>query len=234
MANTGREGAATFRYLDEYVQPLMREIGCRVEVIPHENAKHDLYYISRQGVSNTLPLMPVWTRQNNGKLGQTRNLCSGFWKRDVVRDWLLTPEAGYGRKNPVIQWFGFSRDEVWRMKPSKVKWREHHYPLIQDYGLRMSRDECIQTILDFGLPEPVKSRCVMCPYQSNEEWREIKADPAAWQSAVDIDHLIRSVDKSNSVYLHRSGVPLVEADLSDKELPLWDYAKAECAESCWT
>jgi hypothetical protein len=236
MSNTDRECQPTFDYLENYMRPLLWEIGCEVELIPHSFAKQDLYYINKLGEQSDLPVIPAWTRQN-GELGKMRTFCSGFWKRDVVRDWLLLPEQGYGQKNPVIQWIGFSVNEISRCKDSGAIWREHHYPLIMGYGIRLNREECVQTVLDYGLPKPPKSRCFDCPEQTNEEWRDVQTRPDEWQKAVERDYEIRSKDPSNSLYLYRGGVPLVEADLSDKPdkpKPLFDYAEMECAEGCWT
>ncbi|MCD9188263.1 MAG: hypothetical protein LUM44_17740 [Pyrinomonadaceae bacterium] len=236
MADTGRECKTTFEYLENYMRPLLHEVGCEVEVIPHSFSKQDLYYINKNKEESQLPVIPTWTRQN-GEVGKMRTFCSGFWKRDVVRDWLLLPEQGYGRKNPVIQWIGFSLDEISRCKDSDVQWREHHYPLIWGYNVRMTRQECVDLVLNYGLPEPPKSRCWMCGEQNNEEWRDVQSRPDEWQKAVELDYEIRSRDESNAVYLHFSGVPLIEADLSDKpkrELSLFQYDQMTCSEGCWT
>jgi hypothetical protein len=232
MSDTSRECRTTFDYLNNHITPLLESVGCKVEVIPHSYSKQDLYYINKKGEENELPLMPVWTRQN-GEVSQLLNACSGTWKRDPVIKWLREYEQGYGLKNPVIQWMGFSTDEISRCKPATRKWIKNHYPLIYGYGIQMNRQDCVNLVVDFGLPEPPKSRCWMCPYQSAEEWREVKARPDEWQKAIDLDFEIRSRDKQNAVYLHRSGVALVDADLSDKSQPLFDYAQMECAEGCW-
>ena len=233
IANTGREVRSTFAYLENHARQLYWDAGCEIEIISHDNAKHDLYYTNGQGIQNALPAMPVFTRQS-GKLGQTQNFCSGFWKRDVVIDWLKQPENGYGKTNPVIQCIGFSTNEISRCKPSTVKWREHHYPLCYDYGIRLNRQECVDLITSFGLPVPKKSRCWCCSFQSNKEWREIKDNPVEWTAAIELDYELRSNDPSNSVFLHRDGVPLIDADLSDTKRALFDYDEMECAEGCWT
>jgi len=233
MANTGREVKSTFEYLENHARQLYWDFGCEIEIIPHDKAKHDIYYTNRQGVLDTLPVMPVFTRQS-GKLGQTDNFCSGFWKRDVVIDWLKQPENGYGQANPVIQWLGFSTNEISRCKPSGVKWRENHFPLCYGYGVRLTRQECVSLIAEFGLPIPKKSRCRDCSFQSNKEWREIKESPDEWNAVIDFDYELRSNDPSNSVFLHSDGIPLIDADLSDKKTALFDYDEMQCAEGCWT
>ena len=247
MADTGRECQTTFDYLNNYIAPLLETVGCQVEIISHDYSKQDLYYVDKEGNESDLPLMPVWTRQKN-KISQLPNLCSGFWKRDAVIKWLTEPEQYYGRQKiesvdengkpetktfPVTQWIGFSRDEISRCKPSQRKWIKNEYPLIMGYGVSFSRDECVELVLNAGLPEPPKSRCWMCPYQTAAEWRDVKSRPEEWAKAIDLDFEIRSRDKQSAVYLHRSGTALIDADLSDKPEPLFDYAQMECSEGCW-
>ena len=58
----------------------------------------------------------------------------------------------------------------------------------------------------------------MCPNQRNDEWREVRDDhPKLFQLAVELDEEEREADERGGVYLHRSKVPLSEADLSGDE-----------------
>lgn len=230
IADTGREASSTWRYLTEHMQPLLDTVGLTVEIIPHRYALHDLYD-PKGGV-----LIPAYTA--NG-VGQLRTFCSGEWKRDVVYRWLREPERGYGPKNPVIQWLGYSRDEIGRCKPSKRKWAEINWPLLMGYGITMSRDDCVRTILDAGLPEPRKSRCKMCPFMSNAEWQEQKRDdPDDFRFAINLEKEITASDERGGLYLHRSGVPLEVADLTvpdEPEHPLFGQTDSSCnASGCWT
>jgi hypothetical protein len=64
---------------------------------------------------------------------------------------------------------------------------------------------------------PPKSSCIGCPFHSNAAWRRIRdQDLDAWDDAVAIDRAIRTGLHwiLGEVYLHRSAVPLDEADLS--------------------
>jgi len=210
IADTGREVSSTWRYLKEHAQPLLDRVGLRVEIVPHSYALHDLY--STEGK----PLMPMFT----GDGGQLGAFCSGEWKRDAVLRWLREPERGYGPKNPVVQWIGYSRDEIGRCKPSRRKWADVQWPLLMGYGLTLSRQDCVNVILDAGLPEPRKSRCKMCPFTRNEEWLDQKeSDPADHIEAITIDREIRALDRDNAVYLHESRVPLELVDLRRQDKP---------------
>lgn len=217
MANTGRERTATWRYYTQHVVPIIEDLAIPFEIAGHELAKVDLY-----GHNGDL-LLPAYT--NTGKLP---TFCSDEWKRWVVRRRLR--ELGYGPKKPVLMWLGFSLDEVHRMRHSDKKWVEYHWPLILDIPLR--RHECLLQIERFGLPEPPKSACWMCPNLNNEEWQDIKLnDPQDFEQAVKLDYEIRANDTSGGVYLHSDAVPLDQADLTvnKKPAPLF-----ECANSCWT
>lgn len=229
IADTGREASATWRYLTDYAQPLLDRVGLTVEIIPHTYALHDLYNAKGR------PLMPMYTAQGTGQL---RTFCSGEWKRDVVLRWLREPERGYGPRNPVIQWLGYSLDEIGRCKPNRRKWADTQWPLIMGYGLTLNRADCVRTILAAGLPEPRKSRCKMCPFTTNLEWAEQKAtDPADHLYAIEVDREIRERDEHGGLFVHRSGVPLEEADLSAPEAPehpLFGRGETCDAAGCWT
>lgn len=199
-ADTSRERKASWQYAEEYTFPLLRSLGVQIEIASHSLATVDLYG------KNGDVLIPAYQAGGTGKLP---TLCSNEWKRRVAMRRLR--ELGYGPDNPVELWLGISRDEAHRMKPSDVVWMSHRYPLAME--LRMSRYDCIKAVVDFGWPEPPSSHCVDCPHMSDPEWQEIRAEPDEWALAVERD---RQVTASHGVYLHRSGVPLEEANIDDK------------------
>lgn len=226
MADTGREATGTWEYLADHIAPLLETVGLGCEIASHELATVDLY-----GKNGDL-LIPAFT-ENNGKLP---TFCSNEWKQRVVRRYLRS--VGYGPKNPVTLWIGISTDEIARMKPSDVKWVQHYYPLIETLGI--SRAECKRLVAEAGLPEPPKSSCWMCPYRQNPQWRDLKENhPKDWDAAVELDEEIRERDLAqggSGVYVHRSAVPLAEADLSDPEdnqLPLFGEVDGCDSGYCW-
>jgi hypothetical protein len=150
IADTGRECGSTWRYLDDHIRPLLWKVGLEVEIVPRTYAAVDLY---RQDTV----LLPAFTASG----AKLRGFCSGEWKRDAVMRWLREPERGYGKKNPIVQWLGMSRDEIQRCKPSRAKWVEIHWPLIMGYGLTLTRQTCVWVVENAGLPTPPKSRCWM-------------------------------------------------------------------------
>lgn len=217
IADTSWEAATTWDYLDEHVRPMLAGIGLSVEVAPHSLATVDLY--DKNGVT----LMPVFT-----PTGKLQSFCSNEWKLRVVRRYLRS--VGYGPECPIRNWIGYTTDEAHRLRVSDSQWANNHYPLCFDVPMR--RADCRRLIRDFGLPVPHKSACYMCPHRTNEEWRVIRDyAPEQWQQAVAIDAEIRSNDQRGGVYLHRSLVPLAEANIDSLDS---DQYELDCAGGCWT
>lgn len=124
------------------------------------------------------------------------------------------------RANRVIQWIGISLDEVSRMKPSRDKWCENRWPLIE---ARMTRHDCLQWMAKNNFPPPPRSACVYCPYHGDTEWRRLhKEEPAEFATAVafekSLQNAYRQVTKCDGTpFLHRSCKPLNEVDFSTEE-----------------
>lgn len=155
-------------------------------------------------------------------------ISEGLLRRQCTREYKVTPIikkirelAGYKPRqripaDHVEQWIGISQDEIQRMKDAPEKWINNRWPLLE---LRMSRLHCLEWMRDNGYNElPSKSACTFCPYHSNRSWREMKAnDPESWEEAVMVDKRIRNGfnGTTHKLYVHRSLVPLDQADLSD-------------------
>jgi hypothetical protein len=203
IADTGYEVQSTWIYIEEHTQPLLADIGLQIEVAPHSLSRYDL--VDRSGGL----LMPMHT-----STGQMRTFCSANWKRDVVNAHL---EREHGIRD-MCKWIGFSLDERRRatLKPER-KGIAIRYPLLE---LHLTRQDCKSIIMSAGLPLPRKSRCYFCPHQSNAEWSELRdMAPDEWDKAVRFDEKWRDampteVIDDSRVYLHRSRLPLSQADLS--------------------
>jgi len=91
---------------------------------------------------------------------------------------------------------------------------DRRYPLLD---LNLTRRDCELIIERAGLPLPSKSRCWMCPHQTDAEWREVQADPDLWQQAIAVDEELRDADERGAVWLHQSRKPLREVELSMRE-----------------
>lgn len=196
IADTGRETPETWDYLENVVNPALQKkfFNFKIQRIPRDKPP------SLWNGEGTL-LIPAY-----GERGQKlSNFCSSYWKRDVVKAW--ASENGY---LPATNWVGFSTDEMRRVAtPRALNWLLD-YPLI--FRVPRSREGCENEIEQFGWPKAPKSACWMCPNQPDSHWRFLReSHPEEWEKACAIDAEIRT--KTENAFLHRSCVPLAQADL---------------------
>jgi len=173
-------------------------------------------------------MIPAFTRDDRSD-GQIKRQCTHDWKIMPIRRWLRDNRAG----RRVTLLMGISLDEVSRMRDSDVRYVQHEYPLVD---LRMTRADCVSWLRHQGLPVPIRSACVFCPYQSHREWNRLwAANGSDWQQATGADADIRMHRPPRLLYLHPSRRPLVDLDLRSEpergQLSLWEN---ECSGLCNT
>lgn len=211
MADTGREAPGTFAYLAKHVQPVLAEIGLRVEVIPPREEYKTTYGVDEK------PLIPMFTRNmQDGKAVDSKfsPFCTGQWKRDRMKTHLI----GYPKGD---RWIGFAFDEqrrIKRMMSANEDGWNYRFPLNE---LMIETPEAVRIVEKFGFPTPKVSRCWFCPHQKNAEWREIRDNhPDLWEAACNEDDEQREQDLFRGglgVWLHHSRVPLRVADIETDE-----------------
>ena len=192
--------------------------------------------------------IPAFTSAIPGKTGgMLRRQCTSEYKIDVCERIIrrqvvgLEPRQRMPKGVRVIQYFGLSYDEPRRV--SKVKnrfvehpWAEGRFPL---FDLEMTRGDCVAYLEEQQIPHKVpRSACVFCPFKSNHEWRLLRdTDPAGWARAVEVDEALRrpgTVANRNleqSIYLHRSCLPLAVVDLGVRDMS-GGVAGGECEGMC--
>jgi len=214
FADTGAESQECYNYLDW----LESELPFPVHRVMHKNG---LTKMLEDTVNNgeRCAQPPLYTKSDNGSLGQLNRICTLEYKIDPIKKKtrsLLGLKPRQRAKNVhCTTWIGISLDEIQRMKLSMEKYITHRFPLID---LRMSRGDCLEWMKKNNYPEPPRSACVYCPYHSNYEWRKLKKhDPAGWKEALRIDELVRQgwSGLDSKLYLHKSGLPLEDVDLSN-------------------
>ncbi|MBS4001973.1 MAG: hypothetical protein KGZ91_01260 [Afipia sp.] len=236
FADTGWEPDAVYEHLAWLMSPNV--LPFPVHIVSAGNIRDNLI---AAGCGRRWASIPAFTRTTNRRgqvsIGMIRRQCTGDYKIDPIRR-KVRELAGLTRKRspavPVVeQWIGISTDEIVRMKPSFERWRVNRWPLVER---RMARSDCLRWLDRHGYPRPPKSACIGCPFHSDAVWRAMRdRDPAAWADAVEVDRAIRSGLRGirGEVYLHRSAVPLDEADLSTEadrgQLDLWPN---ECEGMC--
>lgn len=178
-----------------------------------------------------------FSTNKNGEKGKLPRSCTRDFKiRPILKAARKLAKIRHGQKTVgVIQWIGFSMDEIVRCKPSQDKWWQARWPLIE---MRKSRQWCIEWMLSNGYPEPPRSACQFCPFHSDYEWRRLKEhDPESFQRAVEFEKQLQSNarGKLQAVpFLHDSLKILSEVDLrTDREKGqgyLWqDACDGPCA-----
>lgn len=179
--------------------------------------------------------IPAFQATTPGKLeGKGPRHCTGYYKIDVVtrviRERVLGVE--FGKQVPdgmyVVQYFGLSYEEAGRCAKTRARfqgiaWAEPRFPL---YEMVMRRYDCLAYLAECDIPHPVpRSACTFCPYRDNASWLSLReGDPDGWNRAVEVDSALRggavcAVGLDAKLYLHRSCVPLSEANIEELESP---------------
>jgi hypothetical protein len=232
FADTGAEPEPTYEYLRWLTSPGI--LPFPTKIVSAGNIRDDIL----QGLNTTghrFASIPFFTLYK-GKAGMARRQCTKEYKLQPIRREVSRLVGSKKRAGAVEMWIGISLDEVIRMKPSRVKYIEHRWPLIEK---RMTRSDCLSWIERKGYPRPPKSACTFCPYRSNENWIHMKeTDPASFEDAVRVDHAIRANKAEGAKlraepYLHRSLKPLDQVDLrSASELGQGDLFGNDCEGMC--
>jgi hypothetical protein len=153
----------------------------------------------------------------------------GMMPRQCTDDFKLHPIKREQRKilkesgqKQLTVWIGITIDEAHRMKPSRVRYAIHRWPLV-DLGMR--RETCLKWMKDRGFPQPPRSACIFCPYHSDREWKRLKEhEPGEFAKAVQFERDFQSTKKKSGVltsvpFLHRSLVSLDQVDFEPDKTP---------------
>jgi hypothetical protein len=251
FADTGAEPLAVYEHLDWLETALPFPVyrvsagNLRDEIVGAMTGSNRMDARPPFFVRNVKPIgtvVPVYHWGDDGELVQIGERIlekdeyknSGMLHRQCTQDYKILPiikkvreliglkKGQRGPKEPVVeQWIGISCDEAMRMKPSRLSYISHRWPLIER---GYHRGHCLEWCEHHHYPKPAKSACTFCPYTDNARWRDMKAnDPVSFADAVAIDRIIRpgmpgpKRPSGNSWWVHRDCVPLDEVDLSTAE-----------------
>lgn len=209
FADTQDEPKAVYDWLGGLVLAA-GNAGIPVDIVTAGNLREDS--LSKPGWLASMPLHIVGIDGSPAML--SRKCTNGYKIRPIQR---RLRELGATAKKPVDLLIGISRDEAHRMRPARVKYVNHVFPLVERF---MSRQDCIAWLKRHGYAEPPKSSCVICPFRSDRGWRQMRDQaPDDWATAVEFDQQVRHVaqmKRPTEAYLHRSLLPLPMVDLSTK------------------
>lgn len=229
FADTQEEPTSVYRHLD-----WLRSLGGPPILTDSAGKLGDDLIHGKNSTGGRFASIPAFTSATPGVTGgMLRRQCTAEYKIDVCEKIIRRQIIGLQHRQrmpkgiKVVQYFGLSFDEPRRV--SKVKnrfvahpWAEGRFPL---FDLEMTRSDCVAYLKEQQIPHEVpRSACVFCPYKSNFEWRLLRDnDPAGWARAVEVDEALRrpgTVANRNleqSIYLHRSCLPLVRVGLGEKD-----------------
>ncbi|MCZ4244961.1 phosphoadenosine phosphosulfate reductase [Pedobacter punctiformis] len=163
FADPGKENPKTYEYIPILNKWLIDHNQPEVTIVRQVNKYGDFVGLYQDCINNkALPSIVYGFKT-----------CSLKFKKSpqdkYLNNWEPTKFA-WDNGIPVFKYKGFDADEGHRTKKEypDVKYTDVH-PLVD---LNMGRFECIQTIIDAGLPLPPKSSCTFCP--SMKPWEIIE------------------------------------------------------------
>lgn len=218
FADTKAEPAGVYRWLDWLEKQLPFPV---IKVTKGSLTATSLTVRTRKDGSGkwVKSLIPAFIQNPDGTRGIMGRACTYDYKVLMLeKESRRIGGIKRGQKTVgVIQWIGISLDEVVRMKPSRVPWIEHRWPLIE---ARMTRCDCLRWMEKKGFPKPPRSACVYCPFHSDKEWRRLKdEEPLEFARAVEFEIKLQAAkaitDNQRGIpFLHNSLIPLSQVDLT--------------------
>ena len=221
FADTGWEPGGVYRHLEW----LEAQLPFPVRRVQQSNIRDDIL-AGTNSTGQRFSSIPAFVRSPNGKRGIAKRQCTREYKLSPIetelRDFL---GLGYRQAVPrdvcVELWIGISRDEIVRMKPSRQRWIQNYWPLIEK---EMTRSDCKEWFAE-RYPGRVlpRSACIGCPYHTDAEWAEMKrSDQESWADAVFVDAALRTSGRAErfrgEMYLHSSLLPLDEVEFAKPSL----------------
>lgn len=196
-----------------------------VEVVTAGNLAQDIVE-RHSGKRARFAAIPAWTLGADGRPAPLRRQCTREYKVEPIEQKvraLLGYKPRQRVKHQVRCMIGISTDEFTRAKPSRTKWVEAIFPLLD---ARLSRTDCKRIVQENGLLPPFKSACIICPYHCDDYWRTLRGQfPETWQDACEWDEKFRDMSRSGvrqPVYLHRSLQPLCDVDFDLQKTFVWN------------
>lgn len=223
FADTGWEPKAVYDHLNK----LSSALSYPVHIVNKGNLRQDLLD-NTNSTGQRFAAVPWFMLKADGSKAMGRRQCTAEYKLRPIQRKVVELMGGKHPKGGCEMWIGISTDEAIRMKPSRVQYIKNKWPLIEK---RMSRNDCIKWLSDYGWNAP-KSSCIGCPFHSDNQWRSLTEEEFA--DAVFVDEAIRHQPKFHAQqFMHRSCVPLSKVDLrTDAELGQPDLFMNDCEGMC--
>jgi len=167
FANVGdkAEDPLTIAYVRDVLKPYAAQHGIKwveIQRRRRDGTPVDLF----EDLQRPIRSVGIPVRMSNGAPG----------RRSCTVDFKIRPIAKWIRRNApgCVLGKGISTDEPHRATPSRESdCYSSAYPLIE---LGIDRQECLRIVAAAGLPQPPKSACWFCPYQTTEKWTILRRE----------------------------------------------------------
>lgn len=163
FADPGKENPKTYEYIPIFNKWLVEHGQPEVTIVYNVNKHGEFIGLYQDCINNkTLPSIAYGFKS-----------CSQKWKRapidKAMNNWEPAKHV-WLKGGQAIKYLGYDADESHRtQKDFSDKKYKYVYKLVE---LNMGRFECVQSIIDPGLPLPPKSSCTFCP--SMKPWEIIE------------------------------------------------------------
>lgn len=234
FSDTGWEPKQVYEHLAR-LEIVMRDAKIPFHKVRAGNLRRDALDPTRRSAS-----MPLFLKDSAGKQGMIRRQCTQHYKIQPLllkqRELVGLKKGQRSKEHLATTIIGISWDEAQRMRDAAFPWLRNEYPLID---LRMTRQDCLDWCAAHGFAPPPRSACIGCPFKSDAEWRRLRdSSPEEWGDAVDFDDALRQSQRESGrirheVFLHRSLVPLRDADLrTDAERGILSLFSDDFGQEC--
>jgi len=197
-----------------------------------ENYRQSKYYdlfqghvLNMKGVVKSVDMMPLYTRDDRGIVGKTSvKACTGVFKINQLKKELrkLEDVQRFTKDTyKIINYIGFSVDEVRRLKPSMDSYMENQFPLV---WLGMSKTDCINYVeKELGFV-PRSSVCNMCYANDVDRVYDIYInDRKSYDRLLDLDDALANKSEKqgldNDVFMFKfqadNNIRLKDIDMED-------------------
>lgn len=218
------ESLKTYEFLERHLAPYLARHGLKIDGAGWTRFKSIVDHMANEEM---LPII-------------NKRWCTANYKVKPIRRKVRPLMKAQGKKK-LVQYLGIAVDEAQRMKPVlDVKYIQNAYPLVD---WRIDRKECVRIIEAEGLPVPVKSSCVFCPFRATSEFVKIYNED---RPLFDWIREAELMDRTGRTLLMHKGKPfsmddvarLAEKWADDKRkqtsLPMHDNEGGYCGADCAT
>lgn len=242
FADPGREKKKTYIYLKKLCIWAKKHNGPPIIICGKKSLYEDLLY-GTNSKGTRFASIPAFTPGSDGYRSTVKRQCTGEYKIREVNKAIrkLYGVSGHEWTPPTFIYIGISTDEASRMKIPQKKWQTLIYPLcsysITKSGFNKiagsptySRQDCINWLIKNHFPVPVSSSCTFCPYQSDQDWLNLKEhDPKEFKAMIFLDRSIRDSSLkglNRPLFLHSSLKPLDQVAFKNRSGTLFDQCNS--------